>query len=127
MFFNKNLQQIFIDKKFLADNNNKQLKQNFPLHFFLGDSENAIKIQVWVTLIANLLCTVIKQMIKRRCAFSQVVTMIRLTLMYSTSILWILWKILIKIGKKSSQSMNLNHPQMLRNFYSIFKRGGLVF
>ena len=60
----------------------KQLKQNFPLHFFLGDSENAIKIQVWVTLIANLLCTVIKQMIKRRCAFSQVVTMIRLTLMY---------------------------------------------
>ena len=60
----------------------KQLKQNFQLHFFLGDSENAIKIQVWVTLIANLLSTVIKQMIKRRCAFSQVVTMIRLTLMY---------------------------------------------
>ena len=33
----------------------KQLKQNFPLHFFDGDSVNAIQIQTWVILIANLL------------------------------------------------------------------------
>ena len=33
----------------------KQLKQNFPLHFFYGDSVNAIQIQTWVVLIANLL------------------------------------------------------------------------
>ena len=26
----------------------KQLKQNFPLHFFYGDSVNAIQIQTWV-------------------------------------------------------------------------------
>jgi hypothetical protein len=31
----------------------KQLKQNFPLKYFYGESENAIKIQIWVTLIAN--------------------------------------------------------------------------
>ncbi len=60
----------------------KQLKQNFPLHFFYGDSINAIQIQTWTVLIANLLCTVIGRMIKRHCSFSQIVTMIRLTLMY---------------------------------------------
>ena len=60
----------------------KQLKQNFPLHFFYGDSVNAIQIQTWVVLIANLLITVLSRSIKRHCAFSQVVTMIRLMLMY---------------------------------------------
>ena len=66
----------------------KQLKQNFPLHFFYGDSvnaiqiHNAIQIQTWVVLIANLLITVISRSIRRKCAFSQVVTMVRLTLMY---------------------------------------------
>ena len=56
----------------------KQLKQNFPLHFFYGDSVNAIQIQTWVVLIANLLITVLSRSIKRHCAFSQVVTMVRL-------------------------------------------------
>jgi IS4 transposase len=60
----------------------RQLKQNFQLHFFFGDSVNAIQIQTWVVLIANLLCTVIERKIKRHCAFSQIVTMLRQTLMY---------------------------------------------
>ena len=59
----------------------KQLKQNFPLHFFYGDSVNAIQIQTWVVLIANLLITVLSRRIRRPCAFSQVVTMARLMLM----------------------------------------------
>ncbi len=59
----------------------KQLKQNFTLHFFYGDSVNAIQIQTWVVLIANLLITVLSRSIKRHCAFSQVVTMVRLMLM----------------------------------------------
>ena len=33
-------------------------------------------------MIANLLITVLSRSIKRNCAFSQVVTMVRLTLMY---------------------------------------------
>ena len=57
-------------------------QQNFPLHFFYGDSVNAIQIQTWVVLIANLLITVLSRSIKRHCAFSQVVTMVRLMLMY---------------------------------------------
>ena len=28
----------------------KQIKQNFPLRYFYGESANAIKIQIWVTL-----------------------------------------------------------------------------
>ncbi len=31
----------------------KQLKQNFPLRYFYGESANAIKIQIWITLLAN--------------------------------------------------------------------------
>ena len=37
----------------------KQIKQNFPLRYFYGESANAIKIQIWVTLIANMLLSVL--------------------------------------------------------------------
>lgn len=59
----------------------KQLKQNFPLKYFYGESVNAIKTQIWITLIANLLLTVIKKKIKRDWSFSNLVTMVRQTLM----------------------------------------------
>ena len=41
----------------------KQIKQNFPLRYFYGESANTIKIQVWVTLIANLLLMVMQKRI----------------------------------------------------------------
>ena len=49
----------------------KLLKQNFPLRYFYGESANAIKIQIWVTLIANLLLMVIKKRIKPSWSFSE--------------------------------------------------------
>jgi hypothetical protein len=58
----------------------KQLKQNFPLKYFLGDNENAITIQIWCTLIVNLLLTVVKQKIKRAWSFSNLVSFARLHL-----------------------------------------------
>ena len=58
----------------------KQLKQNFPLKFFLGDNENAIKIQIWCALIINLLLTVIHKNIKRKWAFSNLASFCRLHL-----------------------------------------------
>lgn len=58
----------------------KQLKQNFPLKYFLGDNENAIKIQIWCTLIVNLLLTVIHKKLKRRWAFSNLASFCRLHL-----------------------------------------------
>ena len=60
----------------------KQLKQNFPLKYFYGESANAIKILIWVTLIANLLLMVIKKRIKRSWSFSGLASMVRIMLMY---------------------------------------------
>ena len=60
----------------------KQIKQNFPLRYFYGESRNAIKIQIWVTLIANLLLMVIQSRLSRNWSFSGLTTMVRLTLMY---------------------------------------------
>jgi len=58
----------------------KQLKQNFPLKYFIGDNENAIKIQIYCALIANLLMTVIQKMLKRSWAFSNLVSFCKIHL-----------------------------------------------
>lgn len=60
----------------------KQIKQNFPLRYFYGESTNAIKIQIWVTLIANLLLSVLQSTLTRRWSFSGLATMVRIVLMY---------------------------------------------
>lgn len=60
----------------------KQLKQNFQLRYFYGESVNAIETQIWVTMIANLLLTVVHKRIHRKWAFSNMVTMVRQMLMY---------------------------------------------
>lgn len=59
----------------------KQLKQNFPLRYFYGESANAIKIQIWITLIANLLIMLLKSGIKRGWSFSGLATILRLVLL----------------------------------------------
>ena len=58
----------------------KQLKQNFPLKYFLGDNENAIKIQIYCVLIVNLLLTVIKKRLKRHWAISNLVSFCKIHL-----------------------------------------------
>jgi IS4 transposase len=58
----------------------KQLKQNFPLKYFLGDNENAIKIQIYCVLIVNLLFAVIKKRLKRNWAFSNLVSFCKIHL-----------------------------------------------
>ena len=60
----------------------KQMKQNFPLKYFYGESANAIKIQIWVTLIANLLLMIMQKGLTRSWSFSGLATMVRITLMY---------------------------------------------
>jgi len=52
----------------------KQLKQNFPLKYFLGNNQNAIKIQIYCALIVNLLITVVQKRLKRPWAFSNLVS-----------------------------------------------------
>lgn len=59
----------------------KQIKQNFPLRYFWGNSENAIKIQVYAVLIAQLLMVVIRKKAQTKKSFANMITVIRLHLM----------------------------------------------
>ena len=59
----------------------KRLKQNFPLKYFLGDNQNAIEIQIWVSLIIQLIMLVIQRGAKRKWAYSNMVSVIRFHLM----------------------------------------------
>ncbi len=58
----------------------KQIKQNFPLKYFLGENENAIKIQIYCVLIVNLLIQVIKRSLKKQWSFSNIVSFCRIHL-----------------------------------------------
>lgn len=59
----------------------KRLKQNFPLKYFLGDNQNAIEIQIWVSLIIQLIMLVIQRKAQRSWAYSNMVSVIRYHLM----------------------------------------------
>lgn len=59
----------------------KQLKQNFPLKYFLGDNVNAIEIQIWTAMIANLLLMLVRSRVKRQWAFSNMTSLLRGQLM----------------------------------------------
>ena len=58
----------------------KKLKGNFPLHYFLGDNQNAIEIQIWCALIALLLLSHIHYQNKSKMAFSNMVSILRMHL-----------------------------------------------
>lgn len=58
----------------------KKMKQNFQLHYFYGENENAIRTQVWCTLIAQLLLTVIQKVAQTKKAFSVVASLVRMHL-----------------------------------------------
>lgn len=58
----------------------KKMKQNFQLHFFYGENENAIRTQIWCTLIAQLLLTVLQNKASIKKAFSTVATLVRINL-----------------------------------------------
>ena len=58
----------------------KKMKQNFQLHYFYGENETAIRTQVWCTLIAQLLMTVIQRMAQTKKAFSVVASLVRIHL-----------------------------------------------
>ena len=58
----------------------KKMKQNFQLHYFYGENENAIRTQVWCTLIAQLLLTVIQRIAQTKKAFSVVASLVRIHL-----------------------------------------------
>jgi Transposase DDE domain/Domain of unknown function (DUF4372) len=58
----------------------KRIKQNFQLHYFLGDNDNAIQIQLWCSLIADLLLKIIKDKVKRKWSLTNLAGLVRLHL-----------------------------------------------
>ena len=62
----------------------KRLKQNMPVKYFLGDNENAIKIQLWSAFIADLLIRIVFDKIatktRRKWSFANLAGLIRLHL-----------------------------------------------
>jgi len=53
----------------------RQIKQNFELTYFLSDSEEGIKTQIWIAMVLNLIFTVIHKKIKEAEDFT---TMVRI-------------------------------------------------
>jgi|KBSSwiStaDraftv2_1062776.scaffolds.fasta_scaffold224056_2 hypothetical protein len=91
----------------------KRMKQNYPLKYFLGDSENAIKIQIWCSIIADLLLKIVKKGVATKWSFSNLAAMIRLHLMTYIDLAGFLKspeKALLKMFAKSKQ---YNHNQLL--------------
>jgi hypothetical protein len=88
----------------------KQIKQNFPLKYFLGDNENAIEIQIWAAMLANLLLTIVRSKIKHKWAFSNMVSVIRQQLMNYINIFSFLedpegcWLAIIQDNRKQYQN-----------------------
>ena len=88
----------------------KQLKQNFPLKYFLGDNENAIEIQIWSAMLANLLVTLVRAQVKHKWSFSNLVSVIRQQLMSYINIYGFLedpegsWREVIKENKMNYQN-----------------------
>ena len=68
----------------------KKLKQNFQLNYFYSESVNGIKTQVWVTLIAHLLLTVLKRKSKSKKAFSTVAALIRIHFISHLDLYWVI-------------------------------------
>lgn len=56
----------------------KRIKQNSQLYNFIGDNENAIKIQIWCSLLSDLLTKIIQKKIRTNLAYSSIVKLIQL-------------------------------------------------
>jgi hypothetical protein len=85
----------------------KRLKQNFPLRNFLGESENAIKIQIWTTLIADLIIKLIQQNTSKKWAFSNLVAMVRIHLLTYIDLF-----LFLRNPEKALRLKKSSHPEL---------------
>lgn len=97
----------------------KQLRQNFPLKYFLENNENAIIIQIWSVMLANLLLMILKSQIQREWAFSNMVSVVRQHLMSYISAKSFFenpekaWQELIEEQKARIKEKELNNQNLL--------------
>lgn len=59
----------------------KRFKQTNPVKYFLGDNENAIRIQLWCAFIKDLLIKIVKDQLQRKWSYANISSMIRHHLM----------------------------------------------
>lgn len=59
----------------------KRFKQTNPVKYFLGDNENAIRIQLWCAFIKDLIIKIVKDQLQRKWSFANISSMIRHHLM----------------------------------------------
>jgi len=71
----------FYKKRWRIETFFKRLKQNNPLHYFLGDNETAVKIQIWCSFIADLLIKAMKDGVRKKWSFSNLAGIVRHHLM----------------------------------------------
>jgi hypothetical protein len=96
----------------------KKMKQNFQLHYFYGENINAIYTQVWCTLIAQLLLTVIQKISQAKKAFSVVAALVRMHLISMLDV----YELLRNTARGYNKKLELPPGgQLLLNF-----QGGLV-
>ena len=87
------------------------MKQNFQLHYFYGENENAIRTQVWCTLISQLLLTVLQQKSNVKKAFSTVATMVRIHLVSMLDVYELLQNTK-RVWKKIKSNDNIIRPDL---------------
>jgi hypothetical protein len=88
----------------------KKMKQNFQLNYFYGENENAIRTQVWCTLIAQLLLTVVQKMADTKKAFSVIATLIRIHLISLLSLFELIRNTDKKYKRKKDNSQGILFP-----------------
>lgn len=88
----------------------KKMKQNFQLHYFYGENETAIRTQIWCTLIAQLLLTVLQKKADTKKAFSIVATLVRIHLISMLDVYELLR------GTKRAFDKNQNSPPNIGQF-----------
>ncbi len=86
----------------------KKMKQNFQLHYFYGENENAIRTQVWCTLIAQLLLTVLQKMANVKKAFSTIATLVRIHLISLLDVYQLLRNVKRTYTKKKADNLTLS-------------------
>jgi len=97
-------------KRWQIETTFKSIKQNYQLKYFLGDSENAIRIQIWCSLIADLLIKVIKKSVKKKTwALSNLCSMIRMHLATYID----MWEFLSSPEKALKKNRNYHAKQIL--------------
>lgn len=94
----------------------KRLKQNMPLRDFLGDNENAIKIQIFCALISDLLLKIIQKKVRRKWSYSNMAALVRMHLFNYTD--------LIKFMENPDKCRIFNPVQVITTQLNLFGRYG---